>query len=258
MTDTGTAAADGRDPGARAREFLDMFNELEDHLRAEAVSAGVLDIGGYKGASQLARELHKHRRLHDDEYEAIDAFVDLRNALAHNRYRNGRPIADPLPETIDSLRQLVDQLRDPMTLGAVIAGGPVVTLGADMTLADLLTVLDEQPHRQFPVYDGGTCIAMLTTDAIARWAARDISDGAIDATTVADILGHVKGWTRPVFIPRDMTVRTAIRKLTGGKDPRTPGALIATENGKPTQQPVFLVTLADLPALYAATTVPMP
>ena len=94
MNNDSTDAVTDPSPGGNATAFLGAFNDIEAHLRRD-LRAKPSD--GFKWMVNLS---HRKHRLSDAQRSALMAFSDLRNAISHGEYRNGRPIADPLPETV--------------------------------------------------------------------------------------------------------------------------------------------------------------
>ncbi|MFC3850771.1 hypothetical protein ACFORJ_11445 [Corynebacterium hansenii] len=237
--------------GGNATAFLASFNDIEAHLRRELRAK---QSDGFKWMVNLA---HRRHLLSDGQRSALMAFSDLRNAISHGEYRNGRPIADPLPETVADIERLARNLIDPPLVLGVLPPRRPVTVTPEDSVEKVFAVLAESTYSQFPVYeggvDGGTCTALLTTDAIAIWVAHDYGDdGRLEAKTVSDVLEWAGSRDEPYFMPRAVTVQDAVAALTiPGEDGLVPRALIITEHGRPDQKPLRVVGGADLPALWA-------
>ena len=160
----GTPSGDsnGRVPGGNATAFLAAFNDIEAHLRRD-LRAKPSD--GFKWMVNLS---HRKHRLSDAQRSALMAFSDLRNAISHGEYRDGRPIADPLPETVADAERLARNLIDPPLVLGVLPKRRPVTVTPEDSVEKVFEVLAESTYSQFPVYEGGTdrgtCTAMLTTD----------------------------------------------------------------------------------------------
>lgn len=236
--------------GGNATAFLAAFNDIEAHLR-RSLKARPSD--GFKWMVNLS---HRKHGLSDAQRSALMAFSDLRNAISHGEYRDGRPIADPLPETVADIERLARVLIDPPTVLGVLPQRRPVTVTPEDSIEDVFRILAETTYSQFPVYEGGTeggtCTALLTTDAIARWVAHDYgADGSLEARNVADVLEWAGSRDAPYLMPRTTTVQDAIAALTiPGDDGLVPRALIITEHGRPHQKPLRVVGGADLPALW--------
>lgn len=181
----------------------------------------------------------------------LQEFADLRNAISHGEYDNLRPIAEPLPETVAEIERIRDSLLAPALALDVIEHQRVVTFSPDTDIHEPLDIIASQGLAQFPVYDGGECVGLLTTNAIARWLAAELrDDDTIAAGTVAEVLDHSGKLDQPIFLPRTVTAAVAVEALS---TPLASGAVprlaIITEHGKPTQKPLSVLGATDIPAL---------
>ena len=122
-------------PGDNATAFLAAFNDIEAHLRRD-LRAKPSD--GFKWMVNLS---HRKHRLSDAQRSALMAFSDLRNAISHGEYRNGRPIADPLPETVADAERLARNLIDPPTVLGVLPGRKPVTVTPEDAVEQVFAVL---------------------------------------------------------------------------------------------------------------------
>lgn len=102
-------ASSSRDP---AREFLDLWTEIEGHLRNKyALPAHVRTMGEILAATRGRDALVRR-------YEPVlVAFRELRNAIVHYPYRGDVPIATPRPDTVDRLRRIHHELLHPVQIG---------------------------------------------------------------------------------------------------------------------------------------------
>ena len=88
---------------------------------------------------------------------------------------------------------------------------------------------------------------MLTTNAIARWVGTHLDVGLIDLNVmVEDILSCRENFEEAAFVRRNSPAFAACDKLTGD---RSPVALLVTQNGKPTETPLGILTVSDVPQM---------
>ena len=136
----------------------------------------------------------------------------------------------------------------------VVGPQKVITFTPSDDIHAPLRALRETDISQFPVYESGKCVGLLTTNAIARWVAADLGeDDMLDAKTVREALRYSEKQDQAVFLPRSTTAAGAIAALT---TPLADGALprlaIITEHGAATQKPLAVATASDIPELLAA------
>lgn len=236
------------EPTNRAVPFLAAFNDIEAFLRTE--------LGAKKSDSfnWMVSKAEKKNVVTPAQANDLKEFASLRNAISHGEYQDFRPIAEPLPETVDEIEKIRDQLLDPPLAMSVLGPQDVVTFAPEDDIHEPLKVIRETGISQFPVYDGRQCIGVLTTNTIARWLAADLaSDDTISAKPVSEILAHNESKDHAIFMPREATANDVIQALTSPGNERTlPRLVIITEHGNPNQQPLCVVTASNLPALFDA------
>ncbi|WP_255029461.1 CBS domain-containing protein [Rhodococcus sp. GA1] len=128
-------------------------------------------------------------------YRALSAFRKLRNAISHDRYREGAPIATPRATTVDSLRDIHRELLNPVRIGQCLRSTGVITATPDEPLREALREMAQYTYSQLPVYENGSYLSLLTTNAVARWLAAQISDAGeilVDRVRVREVLDYVE------------------------------------------------------------------
>ena len=240
-----SATKPGRSP---ATEFLAAFNQIEAFLRDS------LDARKSDSFTWMVRQLVKRNRLTRSQSDALHSFADLRNAISHGEYHDGRPIADPRPDVVDEIGRLRDVLLAAPTVVGVLKQDRIVRFTPETGMTEVLSAIREHGYAQFPVYDTDGYHRLLTARTVARWVAHDLADnGRLDAGTVADILRFAEPQDRAVLASRTTTVPEML-ELLGTRDSRgqLPDAVIVTEHGKRDQLPLIIVVAADIPALLDA------
>ena len=213
--------------------FFAAFNDIEQFLR-QAIGAKNSDSFWW-----IVDRAHDKHLLSKRQAEQLKDISNLRNAIAHGRYYDNQPIATPHPQVVDQLEDLQRLLTDPPTALSLLSQGEVTTLSPDADILEALALINDTGYSQIPVYDSGTFTALLTTNAIARWVAADLSDdGEIGAASVSAAL--------------DMAQEVIDVLTEPAADDTHPSAVLLTEHGKPTQRPVGIATPADLAVLVDA------
>lgn len=231
-----------------AVEFLTAFNQIEQYLRQQL---NARNSDSFKAMVSWAERDHL---INSSQHTALDAFSDLRNAISHGNYRDGRAIADPRPDVIAEIQHLRDLLLDPPTALAVLGHHEVRTVAPGDDVRDMLAVIRKTAISQLPIYDEGRCIGMVTTKTIARWVAADLGDNdRLDAVTVADVLKWAEDEDRALFLPRGVGAQEAIDALTTPtKKGAMPRAAIITEHGRKDQRPIRIIGGRDIAVLMEA------
>jgi hypothetical protein len=238
---------------SRAGQFLDLFTEIEQHLRT------VLGRAEHESFAGLAGAYAERVRLPRSVLRDLGTFADLRNVISHQRYYDGRPIADPAPGVIEHIQQIRDLLLRPPTVLAALPGRPVVSVRAEQPVRAVLHLVRTLDYSQFPVYADHGWAGLITTNAIARWFAQQMDDDEVTTgeETVAAVLTCAEDLDTALHVPRSTTAAEAIdllgRPRRGGS---RPSALVVTENGKAAESPLAVVVDEDLSVLHRALDVP--
>lgn len=232
----------------RAVPFLAAFNAIEKFLRDQ------LDAKKSDSFTWMARQAAKQGVLTLKQSDVLQEFADLRNAISHGEYDDLRPIAEPLPETVAQIERLRDALLAPTLALDVIEHQRVFSFDPSSDIHEPLEIIATKGITQFPVYEAGACVGLLTTNAIARWVAAELRDDDTIATaTIADVLAHSGKLDQPIFLPRSVTAAAAVEALS---TPLPTGAVprlaIITEHGKSTQKPISVLGATDIPSLAQA------
>jgi CBS domain-containing protein len=228
--------------------FMAAFNEIENLLRH------TLDEDTHTEFSALSREYADKKRLTRGQRDALSAFGALRNAIAHGRYFDGRPIADPVPEIVVEIERLRDLLLRPPSAMSVISTQQVKVVRPADQLETALAMVREYDYSQLPVYDE-TYVGLLTTNAVARWLAAELTsnEGLPETTSVSNVLEFAERQDQARLTPRTLSAGEAIELLERGEGRAGPiAALIITHSGKAQERPLAVIVRDDLPALYAA------
>ncbi|WP_066525147.1 CBS domain-containing protein [Corynebacterium bouchesdurhonense] len=229
----------------RAVEFLAAFNTIEAFLREQL---GAKKSDSFKWMTTQAA----HRGiLSREQADDLKEYAELRNAISHSEYRDFKPIAEPLRETVDNIAHLRDSLLRPtLALEVVGQGGKVVTFSPDDRVRDALAAIRETGHTQFPIYEGGACVGLLTANSIVRW----VAEGDTVGTTTIDAALELSGrHDQAVFLPRTATAAAAVDALsTPFESGARPRLVIITEHGRADQRPIAVLGPTDIPALTQA------
>jgi predicted transcriptional regulator len=107
---------------------------------------------------------------------------------------------------------------------------------------------------QIPVYESDRYTGILTTNTIARWLAQQIADGTLhwDAA-IREVMEFRERSDLALLVDRSLTAADAIYQLAYGSPEGGPvNALIVTENKLPTDKPIRIIVMHDVPMLSAA------
>jgi len=224
----------------RTQQFLNRFNELEQFLRDETNSKREVPFGGLIGRSAT-----KNAAVRPYERD-LREFADLRNAIVHEHPR-GHVIADITQEALDEFNAMVDRIMEPERVYPLFQTN-ISVYQEDDPLTDAVRDLWESGHSQV-IVRVDRMLTLLSSAGITRWLGSQVNGTAIDlaAATVGDALtyeeeGGIAFVSRyaPVLEARELFLSFPTRRSQRLR------AIVITENGKPTEAPLGIITPSDL------------
>lgn len=229
-----------------ARRFLNAYHGIENILRSRQ-GAG-FDVG----FSHLVRSdkllLAEQRRLLLD-------LAYLRNAIAHTPYSEAEePYANPREETVQWIEKQFEIIASPPRVISALKLQPPKTLEASDRLSDFLILVGD-PHNfsQVPFRRESGGLGLLTTNAVARWLARQYEDGQgyladdVSVSGVAESSSEIGD--RLIVRSRTLRVVDALNTFAGTSQALPPAAIVVTHSGKQYEKPIGIVTTFDIPLL---------
>ena len=236
-----------------AGEFLEAFVRVEKLLRSWLDPGSSMSFPTLVDAAARARPAV--RRYGDD----LKEFAQLRNAIVHEP-GGGHPIADPYPETVETLVRIVELLERPPRLVTVAGrgagpGGRVEICHPDEPVGVAARRMHAGDFSQLPVYEGGRLIALLTAAAITRWlgARLETGGGHVDEAPIREVLDMGADPGDLVVLGTDATAFDALALFEEyTAQGRRLDAIVITDGGRSDRPPAGIVTVYDIPRLHRA------
>ncbi|MCP3029512.1 HPP family protein [Halobacillus sp. A5] len=191
----------------------------------------------------------KERSVIKEHFDALRQYAKLRNAIVHERVRDGYYIASPHLEVVEEL-EYIKQTLDQPPKALDIATRPVMFFYADSELLEVMQAFRNHGVSQFPIYagPGGRFLGLVTDAAVVRWISGHAENGtvAVEGVRVRDVLEH-EGGHNVEFIPERATVFDVEDVF---EDSHLAGqklkAVIVTKDGEWDRSPLGIVTTWDL------------
>lgn len=227
--------------------FLATFSEIEAFLRKQAGLTRstpfyqLIDIG-----SRNNRAVAQYR---DD----LKEFADLRNAIVHER-SDGHVIAEPNDRAIAAFDKIRIALTNPPTVIPSFSK-KVMTRTQTDSVGDAVTDMRSGSFSQLPILADGKVIALLTAETVVRWLATEVRNEIVNPweTQIAAVIGHAENADHYCFLPRRATFMDVLFKFEEFTERgRTLDAILLSENGRPDQKLLGILTIFDLPAILDA------
>ncbi|MCL4553311.1 MAG: hypothetical protein M1305_07165 [Candidatus Marsarchaeota archaeon] len=225
----------------RANEFILLYNEISDYLRQIAGPDGSDNFSEL--VDRAARDNSAVRR----EAARLKAYGRFRNAIIHYRTYPEEIIAEPTEETLTRFRDIVQKVLSPKGLIPTFQK-EIQCFSPNEPLITALRYMGDNDFSQV-VVRGKDGLSLLTAEGVAKWLAQRAQNQVINVSlaTIAEANGceACSGFT---IMSQNRTVYDAHEAFTSALERQQPRlfAIIITDSGRPTEQPIGLVTPWDL------------
>lgn len=224
--------------------FLAIFSEVERWLRSQTDSKRHISF-----RDLISRAAEKNAAV-GRHTTSLKEYADLRNAITHERTDN-HVIAEPNDRAIADFSRLRDVLVRPAKLIPRFQRNVKTRTAAD-PIGHAIEDMRQGSFSQVPIIDNGGVTSLLTTETVVRWLASEVKNELVSLleTPISVVLPHVEDTEHYCFLGRGESVHEAIACFeeysSGGKDL---DAILITNDGKPSQSLLGILTVYDLPDL---------
>ena len=221
----------------RTDTFILLYNQLDEYL------AQVTDEDTRTPFYSLVEKAVQRRLIRKRDEATLKKYGSLRNLIVHDADYPERVLAEPTEETLAEFGRIVQRLKNPRTLNEF--RHEVRTFSERDALALALEHMRTEDFSQVVVRDENS-LALLTTEGVAKWLERQRETFDLTGTTIKDALEHEIPGSFQVVSRRD-TLEQAQEVFTEALERGQPRlyALIVTENGRPHETPLGIVTPWD-------------
>jgi len=228
---------------SKSEEFLNYYNEIDAFLKKD---------GNYIYYESYTQKVNKSKNKSVQRYkEELIAFGELRNAIVHNPYFDGKPIAEPRREIVAKIKEIHDLLTEPEK---VFPHFKMKVIGAHKNdyINDILIEIKKRLISQFPVFDDeGRIIEVISTNTISHWLSKQLQENgsvSADGVRVSAFLREIEHPHNYKFIPKDASIYDAYDLFVSHlkKKKVNLDAIFITESGKGDERPLGMITLKDI------------
>lgn len=219
--------------------FLISFNRIEKWMRDEMGNARNM------GFTELVRRLAQRKQLMIRKYEDdLLQLAQLRNAIVHDRIAVDFVIAEPNDWTVKRIQLIEQELIRPETVLPRFAKR-VTGFEQDLPLLELLKIVAEKRYSQFPLYNKGKFVALITLRNIGFWLAKESQKGPVDLTNkrALDLIIQNGKYTNYHFVP----AKTHIYEVEAMfREQGTLEAVLITKDGNPNGNLLGIIRPRDI------------
>lgn len=234
-------------PMRNSDAFLTIFSAIESWLRQQAGADRSASFSQLVDRASVKN--HAVARYCND----LKEFADLRNAIVHER-SDGHIIAEPNDGAVADFKRVRAALLNPPTVIPKFQKAVQSRTTTD-SVGDAVTVMRDGSFSQLPILSNRKVVALLTAETVVRWLASEISNKLVSPweTKIDQVLPHTEDQDHYCLLPRKATLLDALAKFEDfaaqGKDL---DAILISQDGKPEQQQLGILTLYDLPSILEA------
>ena len=221
-----------------ADEFIQKYNELDDWLRRQ--TGENRDVSFSKVISVVAQ---KNRAVRSNEY-FLKSIGSLRNAIIHDSKYGNRIIATPDQSVVKEFNDICSKIFAPKK-AIDISTRNIEIFSLDENLSRVLPKMRSNDYSQIVVEKEDGSFGMITREGISRWVETNMDEDVVSLKEVKleniHHLENIKSWD---FISTNHSIYDAAALFS--HDTRRIQALIITENGRPKEKPLGILTFWDI------------
>lgn len=221
------------------QQFIKLFNAIHHAL------ADLLRMNKESDFRELLEVARKRHKLSPDLFEHLELIRKIRNFLVHESFPAAPPAAVPTPWILAKMEDILHELTSTKRV-IDLWKKSVERVNAEESLRSVLERIVKFNFSQFPVYNNGTFVGLLTVNGIARWLAlRTLTGKAWDPTTVtvSEVLKSEENLENVRFINADATADEAWAMFANHPILE---ALLITKTGRADEELEGIITRVDI------------
>lgn len=223
-------------------KYIVAFNQIEKYLKNKK------GANNQSSFTHLVNEASKDDPILRKHKTDLLQFANLRNAIIHERIDKDFIIAEPHDDIVEKIISINEEIQNPEKVFPKFSND-VKTFETSDSLADVLKIIKELNYSQFPIYQDGHFIGLLTANGIANWLAQNIEEDivSITETTIKEVQDFDELQNNYKFVSRNLTIYEAELIF---KEPTKNGvrleALLITHSGKTNQSLIGIISAWDV------------
>jgi len=226
-----------------SEKFLDTYNRIDNYLKK---------IDGYDSYVNFAQKIkNSNNKVVKRFKDELISFGELRNAIVHNPKIGNMAIAEPHESTVLRISELYENITNPKK---VIPEFQFKVLGAEKEefINDILIEMKKESFSQFPIFDkNGFVCELINNNTISRWLSSQLEENGtiiIEKVKVGDLIPEIEFKENYKFVSRNTSIYEAYDLFINqiNKKQRNLDVIFITQNGKPTEKLLGLITIEDI------------
>ncbi len=232
---------------SKEKEFLEVFNRLEQYLRVEYTQ----DSFSYSGFMSTLYKIKKagKNKIIDNKYnfDILKQASQIRNIIAHNN-----DVLIPSDTFMHRFTEIVDKLTNPLKVEHIMIGfSKLMTLTPNDTVGQAIDSLKEKGYSTIPIIENHQLVGIFTEKSVFDFLSMYRHDSISKTMKIKEILEAIDLNYDPrkffTFVARNTLVETAYDHFDKDrKHRREMLVLLVTEHGEPKEKLLGIVTMRDI------------
>jgi predicted transcriptional regulator len=152
-------------------------------------------------------------------YDVLIDYTDLRNVLVHSKL-SSHYLAEPSEEVIQTLSHVIKHIESPKRVKDYFISS-VETLDINMSLTEVMKIINMKRFSHFPVYNNQTCVGILSDNGIVHYLSdHHLNSSDYDMITVKDLIASDDHSLDFAYITLQMTALEVFETFDRKKDVR--------------------------------------
>jgi predicted transcriptional regulator len=244
-------------PSGTAQDFqqqclglTDKFNAIYNNLvRGLRASLRVTKNEKFTFRELVERYANSRPTRFRDQVSFLAEVAEVRNYITHQTYYPRQYPLLPGPAMVERLDQFVSRLKNPILADHRFIG-PVRKVTSSTSLIEVLTTIRERSYSQFPVYDDGKYVGLLTENGISKWLSQEVAKNEglaeLEGVSVKEVIEAEESRENCMFMTRESQIIEIVNLFAENEELET---VIITEDGKRNGNPLGIVTRWDITRL---------
>lgn len=224
-----------------SERFISAYNSIDHSLRT---------IYGFKRSISYADLVRKAVTLNSVVRKYEDELIDygrLRNSIVHKTNPNF-VIAEPHDEVVDEFEKIAKLIATPPTAYDRICRKEVLTCQSDLSLKEVLVLMEQAGFNNIPVYHQGNLVGVAVGQRILNQVGACIRrgenvDAFLENTKVSQALTTTEETNYFRVADKNITIEKALNYFYLN---RKLALIIITEKGTFMEPPIGIMTTADI------------
>ena len=224
-----------------AQRFILAYNTIDQALRS---------IYNYKRSMTFSDMIRRTVPINSVIRKYEDKLIDyarLRNSIIHNS-NDEFVIAEPHTDVVLLMEKIAEMITKPPKVIDIVAKKPVLTIEADVSVKDVISIIAKSGFKTLPVYENGKVLGLATPNRIVDWMGSKIEseeniEGILNDHQISQTLKESDLNSRFTICSENLTIQEALDLFYKN---RLLSAIVITKTGSSYEKILGLITISDI------------